>query len=94
MKESGTMKIFLKQFVYRFVISLIVALCSTSFLAATEKYVVTNDDVDGPNTVTFYRVSGAASHPRLIRFKTVRTGGIGLGGGYFGMVRQVLVWRN
>jgi 6-phosphogluconolactonase (cycloisomerase 2 family) len=59
--------------------------------AATKHYVVTNDDVSGPNTVTFYLAGGTASAPKLTRFKTIKTGGTGLGGGYFGTVRQVLV---
>jgi 6-phosphogluconolactonase (cycloisomerase 2 family) len=52
---------------------------------------VTNDDVKGPNTVTFYLAGGTASAPKLTRLKTIQTGGTGLGGGYFGMVRQVIV---
>jgi 6-phosphogluconolactonase (cycloisomerase 2 family) len=59
--------------------------------AATKHYVVTNDDVSGPNTVTFYLAGGTASAPKLTRFKAIKTGGTGLGGGYFGTVRQVLV---
>jgi 6-phosphogluconolactonase (cycloisomerase 2 family) len=59
--------------------------------AATKHYVVTNDDVSGPNTVTFYLAGGTASAPKLNRFKTIKTGGTGLGGGYFGTVRQVLI---
>ena len=59
--------------------------------AATKHYVVTNDDVSGPNTVTFYVAGGTASAPKLTRLKTIKTGGTGTGGGYFGMVRQVLV---
>jgi 6-phosphogluconolactonase (cycloisomerase 2 family) len=59
--------------------------------AATKHYVVTNDDVSGPNTVTFYLAGGTASAPKLIRLKTIKTGGTGLGGGFFGTVRQVLV---
>jgi 6-phosphogluconolactonase (cycloisomerase 2 family) len=58
---------------------------------ATKQYVVTNNDVSGPNTVTFYLAGGTASAPKLTRLKTIRTGGRGLGGGYFGTVRQVLV---
>ena len=60
-------------------------------VAATKHYVVTNDDVSGPNTVTFYLAGGTDSAPTLTRFKTIKTGGTGLGGGYFGTVRQVLV---
>jgi 6-phosphogluconolactonase (cycloisomerase 2 family) len=63
----------------------------TDARAATKHYVVTNDDVNGQNTVTFYFAGGTASAPKLTRFKTVKTGGTGLGGGYFGMVRQVLI---
>jgi len=59
--------------------------------AATKHYVVTNDDVSGPNTVTFFLAGGTTFAPTLTQFKTVKTGGKGLGGGYFGMVRQVLV---
>ena len=59
--------------------------------AATKHYVVTNDDVSGPNTVTFYLAEGTASAPKLVRLKTIKTGGTGLGGGFFGTVRQVLV---
>ena len=59
--------------------------------AGTKHYVVTNDDVSGPNTVTFYLAGGTASAPKLNRFKTIKTGGTGLGGGYFGTVRQVLI---
>jgi len=59
--------------------------------AATKHYVVTNDDVSGPNTITFYLAGGTASAPKLTRLKTIKTGGTGLGGGYFGTVRQVLV---
>jgi 6-phosphogluconolactonase (cycloisomerase 2 family) len=58
---------------------------------AIKRFVVTNDDVGGPNTVTFYLAGGTASTPKLTRLKTIKTGGTGLGGGYFGMVRQVLV---
>jgi 6-phosphogluconolactonase (cycloisomerase 2 family) len=59
--------------------------------AAAKHYVVTNDDVSGPNTVTLYLAGGTASAPKLTRFKTVKTGGTGTGGGYFGIPRQVLV---
>jgi 6-phosphogluconolactonase (cycloisomerase 2 family) len=65
--------------------------CPTSLVASAKHYVVTNDDVVGSNTVTFYQASGTASAPKLTRVKTVKTGGSGLGGGYFGMARQVMV---
>lgn len=59
--------------------------------AASKHYVVTNDDAAGPNTLTFYLAGGTSSAPKLTRFKTVKTGGTGSGGGYFGIVRQMLV---
>lgn len=58
---------------------------------AAKHYVVTNNDGIGPNTVTFYLAGGTALAPKLTRLKTIKTGGRGLGGGYFGTVRQVLV---
>jgi 6-phosphogluconolactonase (cycloisomerase 2 family) len=74
--------------------ALMAAICGfrpTQAGAATRHYVVTNDDVNGPNTVTFYLAGGTASAPKLTRLKTIKTGGTGRGGGYFGLVRQVLV---
>jgi hypothetical protein len=59
--------------------------------AANSHYVITNDDVKGPNTITFYSAGGTATAPALTRLKTIKTGGTGLGGGYFGMPRQVIV---
>jgi len=59
--------------------------------AETKHYVVTNDDVNGPNTVTFFLAGGTPLEPKLTQFKTIKTGGKGMGGGYFGIVRQVLV---
>ena len=76
------------------VATLMTAICglfSAVAVAATQHNVVTNDDVKGPNTVTFYVAGGTASAPTLTRLKTIKTGGTGVGGGYFGIVRQVLV---
>jgi 6-phosphogluconolactonase (cycloisomerase 2 family) len=78
-------------------VALVVAICGVcpaNAGAATTHYVVTNDDVSGPNTVTFYLAGGTASAPKLTRLKTIKTGGTGLGGGYFGTVRQVLVGKG
>jgi 6-phosphogluconolactonase (cycloisomerase 2 family) len=75
-------------------VALMAAICGLRPAAAdagTKHYVVTNDDVSGPNTVTFYLAGGTTSAPKLNRFKTIKTGGTGLGGGYFGTVRQVLI---
>ncbi len=74
--------------------AVICGLCSGSLFASAKHYVVTNDDVNGSNTVTFYQASGTTSAPKLTRVKTVKTGGTGLGGGYFGIVRQVLVKKG
>jgi 6-phosphogluconolactonase (cycloisomerase 2 family) len=59
--------------------------------AETKHYVVTNNDVNGSNTVTFFLVGGTPLEPKLTQFKNIKTGGKGMGGGYFGIVRQVLV---
>jgi len=72
-------------------IAAVCGLCPANAAGATKHYVVTNDDVSGPNTVTFYVAGGTATAPKLARLKTIKTGGTGLGGGYFGTVRQVLV---
>ena len=37
--------------------------------APTKRYVVTNNDVSGPNTVTVYLAGGTASEPALTRLK-------------------------
>jgi 6-phosphogluconolactonase (cycloisomerase 2 family) len=75
-------------------VTLVAAICGFRPVesgAAAKHYVVTNDDVSGPNTITFYLAGGTASAPKLTRLKTIKTGGTGLGGGYFGTVRQILV---
>jgi len=74
--------------------SVVAAICvfyPIGLRAETKHYVVTNDDVNGPNTVTFFLAGGTPIEPRLTQFKTIKTGGKGMGGGYFGIVRQVLV---
>jgi len=75
-------------------LALIAAICGlrpAEAGTAAKHYVVTNNDASGPNTVTFYLAGGTAFAPKLTRLKTIKTGGRGLGGGYFGTVRQVLV---
>ena len=74
--------------------TVICGLCPGRLCAAAKHYVVTNDDANGPNTVTFYQASGTGSASKLTRGKTVKTGGTGLGGGYFGIARQVLVKKG
>ena len=85
------MRSFLRALLMVTVMGAVFGLCSGGLHAATKHYVVTNDDVNGPNTVTFYLAGGTSSAPKLSRFRTISTGGTGLGGGYFGMVRQVFV---
>jgi len=85
------MRNFLRAFVTAAITSTICVVNAANLHAATAHYVVTNDDVKGLNTVTFYLAGGTSSAPKLTRFKTVKTGGTGLGGGYFGIARQALV---
>jgi 6-phosphogluconolactonase (cycloisomerase 2 family) len=85
------MRIFFKALMIFALIAVVCAFRPIEASAAARHYVVTNDDVSGPNTVTFYLAGGTASAPKLTRFKTVKTGGTGTGGGYFGIPRQVLV---
>jgi 6-phosphogluconolactonase (cycloisomerase 2 family) len=85
------MKDFFKAFAMVALMAMICGFLSAEAGAATKHYVVTNDDVSGPNTVTFYLAGGTASAPKLTRLKTIKTGGTGLGGGFFGTARQILV---
>lgn len=64
------------------IVSILILLCAANAFAAT-RYIVTNDDVSGANTATFYLVSGSPTNPTITQKKTVQTGGKGLGGGYF-----------
>jgi hypothetical protein len=57
---------------------------SVSAVAATHYYVVGNNNVGGPNTVSVFQVSGTS----LVPVTTVSTGGSGTGGGYFAEARQ------
>jgi len=75
-------------------VGVMVAIClfyPIGLRAETKHYVVTNDDVNGPNTVTFFLAGGTPLEPKLTQFKNIKTGGKGMGGGYFGIVRQVVV---
>jgi len=58
-------------------LGLVSLLCSVSFAA---NYVVTNDDNPSGNTATIFKVGAGGN---LTVFKTLSTGGYGLGGGYF-----------
>lgn len=70
-------------------VSIMVAVIAVNSFAARAKYLITNDDVNGPNTISFYQPGGTASAPRLTLKKSVKTGGKGLGGGYFASSRLV-----
>jgi hypothetical protein len=85
------MKSFFKGLVIAMLIAAISGLFPASADGASKHYVVTNDDVSGPNTITYYLAGGTASGTKLTRLKSIKTGGTGLGGGYFGTARQVLV---
>ena len=51
--------------------------------AQATHYVITNDDVAGANTATFYTLGGTPTAPTLTQLAMVPTGGKGHGGGYF-----------
>lgn len=50
-------------------------------------YVVTNDDSVNHNTVSFYVPGGTLSSPQLTYDNAIETGGMGIGGGFFGTAR-------
>jgi len=52
--------------------------------SAQKKYLVTNDDNSTANTATFYTIGAGGA---LTQVKEVKTGGTGLGGGYFASPR-------
>jgi hypothetical protein len=81
----------MKAFLKGFVMVAAIGFSAIALHAAAKQYVVTNNDVNGSNTVTFYRNTGTPTAPKLTRFKTISTGGMGLGGGYFGIPRQALL---
>ncbi len=68
----------------------VVAFCTTDASAAKKvvHYVVTDDNVAGANTATFY-VAGAG--PKLTQKKVVQTGGQGSGFGYYGSSRVSVI---
>jgi len=57
---------------------------AVSAFAAQKKYLVTNDDNATANTATFYSIGAGGA---LTQVKVVKTGGTGLGGGYFATPR-------
>jgi hypothetical protein len=67
-------------------VTFVVALCATSMLAATPKYVITNDDNfnAAANTASIYSIGTGGT---LTLVKTISTGGTGAGGGYFATPR-------
>jgi hypothetical protein len=70
-------------------ISVLILGAAGSSLAARAKYLVTNDDNNLANTISFYQPGGTATAPTLTLKKSVKTGGRGLGGGYFASSRVV-----
>ena len=56
-------------------------------LAGTVHYVVTNEDIAGPNSATVYKLNTAGA---LTEVAVLQTGGTGLGGGYFGTTRVAM----
>ena len=51
--------------------------------AQTKHLVVSNDDNPAGNSATFYLAGGTATAPKLTLLKTVSTGGLGIGNGFF-----------
>jgi hypothetical protein len=65
------------------VLATVIGFCVASY---AQYYVVTNDDNDSANTATIYRATGSPANPSLTQVRVVKTGGKGLGGGYFANV--------
>jgi hypothetical protein len=61
----------------------VIGFCAVSY---AQHYVVTNDDNDVANTATIYRATGSPTNPSLTQVRVIKTGGAGLGGGYFANV--------
>jgi hypothetical protein len=83
-------KSWLRRLLLRAVAIVVVGSGAVDLYAATKHYVLTNDDVAGPNTATVFLVKGTPTNPKLTPVKVIQTGGQGLGGGTYGTVRQAL----
>src|SRR5438105_10680510 len=74
----------MSKFRWYFPIALVAITFSAAFsFAQATHYVITNDDVVGANTATFYALGGTPTNPTLTQLAVVPTGGKGHGGGYF-----------
>lgn len=61
-----------------------------AFGGTVPNFVITNDNVKGPNTVTLYQAEGTQDAPTLTLYRTIETGGTGLGGGFYAQESVVL----
>ena len=65
---------------------------SWSALAATvPNFVITNDNVRGPNTATLYEAAGTVEAPTLSFYQTLSTGGTGIGGGFYAQPSVIII---
>lgn len=62
-----------------------------AFAGTAPNFLITNDNVKGPNTVTLYEAEGTQDAPALTLFSTLKTGGTGLGGGFYAQQSVVLL---
>jgi hypothetical protein len=69
-------------------VAVMVGLCSFSFAATKPIFVITNDDNTSANTATVYSFN--STNGTLKQVKVLKTGGTGLGGGFFAMKSQAV----
>jgi hypothetical protein len=62
-----------------------------AFAGTVPNFVITNDNVKGANTVTLYQAAGTQGAPTLTLYATLKTGGTGLGGGFYAEESVLLV---
>jgi hypothetical protein len=72
--------------------AIVVPVCVSNASAATKHYVITNDDVAGPNTATVAELDSATGSLKVV--KVLNTNGFGAGGGYFGLSRGAASTAN
>jgi len=65
-----------------------IALCAVSFAATNPIFVITNDDNTSANTATVYSFNSTTG--KLKQVKVLKTGGTGLGAGFFAMQSQAV----
>jgi hypothetical protein len=82
----------MRKSILRAIILAAVWLNAAGVLAVTApNFVVTNDNVKGANTATIYQAAGTPQAPTLTLYATIKTGGLGLGGGFYAQQSVALV---